>query len=189
MALANAETLIEGLSLGDSAARERALSHYYDDFRAIARGVLRGEGSALMIQPTELAHEAVLRFLGRGDLAIKDRTHFLALTAHMMRCLVIDEVRRLKALKRRPPSIFTVWSDRPQDTSPLDLEAFDDALTRLRDIDPERAKIVELRFYAGLTLEEIASHLGQSLSTVKRRWTSARAWLLAQLTPGKGTDA
>jgi len=94
--------------------------------------------------------------------------------------VLIDEVRRFRAQKRQAPPVVTEWADdraRPV----FDLEAFDDALSRLMKADPERARIVEQRFYGGLTLEEIAEVGGTSLSTVKRQWRVARAWLLDDL--------
>lgn len=134
------------------------------------------------MQPTDLAHEAVLRVMRLDRLAAHDRVHFLALSARVMRQVLLDEVRRVRAAKRRPP-VQTAWFD-PEaraTPSPLDIEAFDEALKRLFEIDPERARVVELRFYAGLTLEEVAASTGASASTVKRRWRGARAWLLQAL--------
>lgn len=99
-----------------------------------------------------------------------------------MRQVLIDEVRRARAAKRRPP-VQTAWFD-PEGVRAegrLDLEAFDERLKRLAEIDADRARVVELRFYAGLTLEEVAETTGDSLSTVKRRWPGARAWILEAL--------
>lgn len=162
--------------------RERLLAQHYDEFRRIARRVLQGDGPKLQIQPTDLAHEAALRVLKLERFEPRDRVHFLAVAARVMRQVLLDEVRRARAAKRRPP-IQTGWFDpegRPSHPA-LDIEAFDEALKRLFEIDPERARVVELRFYAGLTLEEVAEATGDSLSTVKRRWRVARAWLVQAL--------
>jgi RNA polymerase sigma factor (sigma-70 family) len=101
-----------------------------------------------------------------------------------MRQVLLDEVRRVRSAKRSAP-VETLWFDpEAPEPSKLDIEAFDDALKRLFEIDEARARVVELRFYAGLTLEEIAENTGESLSTVKRRWRVARAWLLQSMEGG-----
>lgn len=171
------QRLWEGFSRGEPRARDRLLSLHYDEFRRVARRVLNGDAVRLQIQPTDLAHEAAIRILRLDRMQLRDRTHFLALSARVMRQVLLDEVRRHRAAKRRPP-VETLWFD-PEGGSPalIDMEAFDEALKALAEIDAERARIVELRFYAGLTLEEIADSQDLSLSTVKRRWRAARAWL------------
>jgi RNA polymerase sigma factor (TIGR02999 family) len=176
---------IEGLwtrfSRGEPEAREKLLSLHYQEFRNVARRVLNGDANRLQIQPTDLAHEAAIRIMGLNRLDLHDRTHFLALSARVMRQTLIDEVRRHKAAKRQAPQVLTQWFDPGAAQPVMDLDVFDDALNRLAQIDPERARIVELRFYAGLTLEEIAETLQISESTVQRRWRGARAWLLKEL--------
>ena len=171
-----------GGALDDPRARERLLAEHYDEFRRIARRVLRDEGPKLQVQPTDLAHEAAIRVLRLERFTPRDHVHFLAVSARVMRQVLLDEVRRARAAKRRPP-VQTGWFDPDsRDGRPgLDIEAFDEALKRLFEIDPERARVVELRFYAGLTLEEVAEATGDSLSTVKRRWRVARAWLVQSL--------
>lgn len=176
------DQLWQGFSAGDAAARERLLALHYDEVRRIARRVLRGDGARLQIQPTELANEAAIRVLRLDRISVTDRMHFLAVAARIMRQILLDEVRRVRSAKRTPP-VQTAWFDPEGERSEgrLDIEAFDDALTRLTAIDPDRARVVELRFYAGLTLEEVAEQTGESLSTVKRRWRVARAWLVQDL--------
>jgi RNA polymerase sigma factor (TIGR02999 family) len=161
-------------------AQEALLARHYDEFRQLARKVLSGDGPKLQIQPTDLAHEAAIRLLRIDDLGVNGRTHFLALSARIMRQTLLDEVRRARAKKRQAPGILTMW---PGDDSlaPVDIEDLDRALEELTAASPERARLVELRFFAGLTIEEIAGHLGESESTVKRRWRAARAWLLERL--------
>ncbi len=182
LSTAEIDGLWTGFSRGEPAAREKLLSLHYQEFRNIARRVLNGEADRLQIQPTDLAHEAAIRVMGLERMAWQDRTHFLAMSARVMRQTLIDEVRRYKAQKRRPPEVLTMWVDPNAVSHPvMDLDAFDDVLQRLGRVDPDRAKIVELRFYAGLTLEEIASVLDVSVSTVQRSWRGARAWLLKEL--------
>jgi RNA polymerase sigma factor (TIGR02999 family) len=165
---------------GDVKAQSRLLSAYYDEFRSVARRVLRDDGGRLALQPTDLAHEAALRILKLDRIDWQGRTHFLALSARVMRQTLLDEVRRFKAGKRQPVEVVTQWplgGARPA----LPLEALDAALEQLFKIDADRARVVELRFYAGLTLEEIAQTLAVSESTIVRRWRAARAWLLQAL--------
>ena len=170
-----------GFARGDAGARDRLLSLFYDEFRAIARRVLNGDGPRLQIQPTDLAHEAAIRILRSDAIAATDQRHFLALGARVMRMTLIDEVRRQRAL-RRNADIVTLWDEAGsgEETS-FDIESFDDALRRLATIEPEGARVVELRFFVGLTLEEVAASTGMSESTIQRRWRSARAWLLKEL--------
>ena len=171
-----------GFIAGDPASRDRLLAMHYDEFRTVARRVLNGDSQKLQMQPTDLAHEAAIRILRLDRIEWRDRTHFLALSANVMRQVLMDEVRRFRAAKRQAPPVETAWIE-PGSAAPsrLDLEAFDAALSRLAAIDPEMGRIVEQRFFAGLTVEEIAFASGQSESTVKRRWRAARAWLLAEL--------
>ncbi len=159
-------------------ARERLLALCYGELRTIARRVLRGDGPDLHIQPTDLAHEAAIRIMALDRMVWRDRAHFLALSARVMRQALVDEVRRLKSLKRSAPEVMTLWDPGGKAFS---IDLFDDALERLFAIDPDRARVVELRFYAGLTMAEIAAELGLSDSTVERRWRTARAWLLGAL--------
>ena len=165
---------------GDVKAQARLLSAYYDEFRSVARRVLRDDGGQLALQPTDLAHEAAIRILKLDRIDWRDRTHFLALSARVMRQTLLDEVRRFKAAKRQVVEVVTQWPlGGTRQALPLDL--LDGALEQLFLIDADRARVVELRFYAGLTLEEIAETLGVSESTIVRRWRAARAWLLQAL--------
>ena len=160
-------------------AQADLLSRHYDEFRALARKVLAGDSARVRMQPTELAHEAAIRMMGMTRLKMHDRVHFLAMSARVMRQTLIDEVRRARAAKRQMPSVLTMWPGAEEPA--VDIEALDRALTALAKESAGYARIVELRFFAGLTVEEIAGVLGESESTVKRRWRSARAWLLDQL--------
>jgi RNA polymerase sigma factor (TIGR02999 family) len=170
----------EGFSRGDRAAREALLALHYQEFRVVARRVLRDDGNRLAMQPTDLAHEAALRILKLTQIDWRDRGHFLALSARVMRQTLIDEVRRFKAAKRQSPEV-TASLDGPDAQRLLPIERLDDALSALFAIDADRARVVELRFYGGLTLPEIARETSLSESTVERRWRSARAWLLLEL--------
>lgn len=161
----------------------RMLEDYYEDYRRVAKAVLARDSARERVNPTELAHEAAVRIFRLERMDVAGRTHFLSLAARVMRQVLIDEVRRHRAAKRQAPPAMTQWPGETVESS-FDLEDFDDALGRLQAADPERAWIVEQRFYAGLTLEEIARVSGKSESTVKRHWRVARAWLLDELSRG-----
>ncbi len=156
------------------------LERYYDDYRQLARKVLGRDSAAVRIQPTELAHEAAIRLFRIEHMDIAGRTHFLSLSARVMRQVLVDEVRRFRAQKRQAPQVVTDWrvAGAP---AVIDIEDFHESLGRLEAIDPDRARIVEQRFFAGLTIEEIATASGVSESTVKRQWRVARAWLIDDL--------
>ncbi|MGI4880221.1 MAG: ECF-type sigma factor [Janthinobacterium lividum] len=162
------------------APHEALLAACYGEIRLIAQRVLRADGAQLQIQPTDLAHEAALRIMSLDQIVWKDRAHFLAMSARVMRQALIDEVRHFRAVKRSAPDVLTDWIEKGQRRS-FALDLFDDALERLFIVDADRARVVELRFYAGLTMTEIATAMESSVSTTERRWRTARAWLIAAL--------
>lgn len=166
-----------------SAARDALLRAHYDEFRRVAGRVLNGDAAALKIQPTDLAHEAVIRLSGLDRLEFKGRTHFLSLSARVMRQILIDEIRRMRAQKRKAPPVSTELPPEMGAQS-IDLEDLDRALTKLEAVAPDHARLVDRRYFAGLTLEEIAELDGVSVRTVKRQWRAARAWLVAELGAG-----
>jgi RNA polymerase sigma factor (TIGR02999 family) len=163
-------------------AQDDLLQAHYAEFRRVAAGVLRGSGPQLHLQPTELAHEAAIRIVGLDRMDFAGRTHFLSFSARMMRQILVDEVRRARAAKRTPPEISTLWPP-GEAGSGIDIELLDVALTKLEALKPEHARLVDQRFFGGLTLEEIAAMDGVSPSTVKRQWRVVRAWLVAELQP------
>lgn len=172
--------LWRAFSRGEAAAREHLLALYYEEFRVIARRVLNGDHGRMHIQPTDLVHEAAIRMIHSDCLAAADQSHFLALAARVMRLTLIDEVRRHKAAKRGG-DVMTLLTDFADAASELDIENFDGTLDRLALVDADAARIVELRFYTGLTMPEIATSMALSERTVHRRWQSARAWLLKEM--------
>jgi RNA polymerase sigma factor (TIGR02999 family) len=136
--------------------------------------------SAIVIQPTELAHEAAIRLMKLERLDWAGATHFLAMSVRVMRQILVDEARRARAKKRGAPPVMTEWPS-GGGARPVDVEALDSALERLAAISADRAQVVELRFFGGLTMDEIATETGMTLATVKRRWSGARAWLLHEM--------
>lgn len=181
--VAGIDALWEGFSRGEARAQSRLLSLYYEELRVMARRMLYRDAASFHLQPTELTNEAALRVMRLDRIQWRDKVHFLAMSCRVMRQVLLDEVRKFRAAKRQAPHAITTWFDPETHRSPVDVEAVDSALTQLAIVSEERARVVELRFFGGLTIEEIALELDSSPSTVKRQWQAARAWLLAHLPP------
>ncbi len=173
--------LLERVSAGDAQAASRLMPLVYDELRRLAAGYLRRERKGQTLQPTALVHEAYLRLIGPGDHPWAGRTHFLAIAALSMRQVLVDRARRRAAAKRGGDARRLTLDDTILAAAPagdaIDLVALDDALTRLEALDPLQARIVELRYFGGLTVEETAAAVELSPATVKRHWTLARAFL------------
>jgi RNA polymerase sigma factor (TIGR02999 family) len=180
-------SLLHSAAAGDSAAQEQLLRAVYTELKRIAARLLTQDNARRFIAPTELVNDAAMRLLDLSSISWQDRRHFFAMSARVMRQVLIDEVRRARADKRahQPVTLVTAMVDEQQvaNTPDIDVEALDDALTQLAAVSEMHAKVVELRFFAGLTTEEIAGVLGSSESTVKRAWRSARAWLADHMSP------
>jgi RNA polymerase sigma factor (TIGR02999 family) len=160
------------------ADRYRLSDACYTEMRRAARRILGRDRHRMAFDPTELAHDAILRLIQSEAAATNDQAHALALGARTMRRILIDEVRRTAAAKRQMPTILpTVLGGTPSGPPVVDVETLDAALRALEAVSPEHATIVELRFSLGMTVEETAEALGIAPRTVKRRWQSARAWL------------
>jgi len=156
----------------------------YAELRQIAQRFMRGEGRSHTLQPTALVHEAYMRLEGIRDMRLENRRHFYGAAAQAMRRILVDYARRKKAGKRGGPENQPVPLDSVLETPVdlrLDFEHVDQALERLAAVAPEKAKVIELRYFAGLSIEETADVLGISPATVKRHWTFARAWLFRAL--------
>lgn len=155
----------------------------YDELRRLARGYLRRERHPQTLQTTALVHEAFLRLRRDGVVRWGNRAHFLAIAASSMRQILIERARARKAQKRggAPRRIPLNDALAVANQRPLELLAFDEALTRLASVDRAAARVLELRFYGGLTLEETASVLDWSSTRVKREWAVARAWIAREL--------
>jgi RNA polymerase sigma factor (TIGR02999 family) len=155
----------------------------YQELRRLAASYLRRERPGQTLQPTALVHEAYLRLLKDKPDRWQNRAHFCAIAAHSMRQILIERARARGALKRggAMPRITLDEGLVPAGESTVDLVALDQALERLGALDPEQARLVELRFFGGLTIEETAEAMHMSPATVKRHWTVARAWLAREL--------
>ena len=154
----------------------------YDQLRHLAAAYLQRERQGHSLQPTALVHEAFLRLVDVNSLQVKDRQHFFALAATMMRRVLVEHARTRNAAKRGGGQHRITLTGLPAEDAALEVVALDEALTRLAALDPRQAKIVELRFFGGLTVDEVADSLGVSKRTVEGDWTLARAWLHRELT-------
>lgn len=163
---------------GADCTPERTLALLYEELRAIARHHMRAERADHTLAPTALVHEAWLRLHARDASAFRDRSHFLRTASQVMRHILVDHARARHAAKRDGGIKVTLDPGLVHESaSVVDLLALDDALTRLEAADPRWARVVELRFFAGFELAEIAALLDLSVSTVKRDWQFARAWM------------
>lgn len=156
----------------------------YQELRRLAGAYMRREAPGQTLQPTALVHEAYLRLAGTGT-PWNDRRHFIGIAARSMRQILVERARARGALKRwgnlNRVSLAESLAAAGADGNNEILPALDEALSRLEQLDPEQARIVELRFFAGLTVEEAAEALGLSPATLKRRWSLARSWLFREL--------
>ncbi len=177
---------------GDQEALEELLPLIYNELRHLAHNFLYRERSGHTLQTTALVHEAYLKLIDQKDAHWKNKAHFFAVAAQAMRRILIDSARRHTADKRGGSQEKVSLDDAPTLSQEPDqnMLALDEALTRLQAIDPQQSRIVELRYFGGLTIEETADVTKISIATVKREWTMARAWLYQQLAePATGTQA
>ena len=170
---------------GDAAALDRLIPVVYNELRRVARRRLRGESSGYALQSTALVHEVYLRLVDVNRMTLKNRTHFFALAATLMRQILVDQARRQHADKRGGRVTMVSLDDVPPVAQPssVDVLALDQALGALSVIDDRQRRVVELRFFAGLTIDEAATALGISSATVEREWALAKAWLYRRLSP------
>ena len=168
---------------GRDGALQDLLPLVYGELRRLAAQRLRRERPDHTLQPTALVHEAYIRLVDQTRVRWQNRAHFYGVAAHVMRRILVDRARARKADKRGAGwERVTLVSDRTPTASPdVDVLALDDALKRLAALDPQQERIVELRYFGGLTLDETAEVMGISTATVKREWAIARAWLRAEL--------
>jgi RNA polymerase sigma factor (TIGR02999 family) len=172
-------SILKEWGAGQDRALEKLVPLVYRELRSLAASHLRGERPEHTLQPTALVNEVFLRLLDGREVVWQNRTHFFALAARMMRHILVDHARARLA-EKRCGGAGSLPFEGPFDPAPMSdlaLVALDDALADLKRMDPRQCRIVELRYFAGLTLEETAESLGISIATVKRDWTMARAWL------------
>ena len=162
---------------GDRAALDALVPLVYAELKRVAEGYLRRERGATL-QPTALVHEAYLKLIGGADVDWQDRRHFFAAAARLMRQILVDHARHRDAAKRQGGERITLSSlDPPEPRNAIDLLALDQALSALEDLDERKARVVELRVFAGLEFAEIGELMDLSRATLDREWRAARAWL------------
>jgi RNA polymerase sigma factor (TIGR02999 family) len=175
--------LLKQWQQGDASALERLLPIVYDELRRVARARLRAERPGHTLQATALVHEAYLRLTGPAGASPQTRTQLFAMAARLMREILVDHARKKYARKRGGDiTIVPLDAAFPEPwESPVDVLALDEALTELTALDPRLCRVVELKFFAGLTIGETATALDVSTATVERDWTVAKAWLHQRL--------
>ncbi len=175
--------MLRAAGSGNESAVNDLLPLVYDELRALAESFLKHERKGLTLQATALVHEAYLRLIKQDEVEWRDRTHFFVIAAQVIRRILVDHARERRRLKRGGDRARVQLDDDvallPE--RDLDLVALDEALARLAQLDPRQARLVELRFFGGLTLQEIADFQNVSLRTVTGDWSMARAWLRREL--------
>jgi RNA polymerase sigma factor (TIGR02999 family) len=171
---------------GDRQALDALIPLVYEELRRIAQHFLQRERPGHTLQSTALVHEAYVRMVGQNLPQWQSRAHFFGIAAQLMRQILVDHARTRQAAKRGG-DVFKLSLDESSalpEQKDLDLIALDDALKSLSELDPQQSRIVELRYFAGLTIEDTSEVMGISPATVKRDWATARAWLQREMMRG-----
>ncbi len=186
----NVTQLLIGWGKGDKEALDELLPIVYDELRQQAARYLRRERAGHTLQTTALIHEAYLRLVDQKNVKWQNRAHFFGIAAQLMRRILVDHARTKKRAKRGGSDVRVSLTEATviAKTQDLDVLAIDEALNRLAEIDEQQGKIVELRFFSGMTVEETAEVLGISTATVKRDWSMARAWLHREISGESNKD-
>jgi RNA polymerase sigma factor (TIGR02999 family) len=178
----NVTHLLAAHRAGDGDAIDKLVPLVYAELRRMAARHLRRERGEHTLQPTALVHEAYLRMVDQRDAPWQNRAHFLGCAAHLMRNILVDHARRRRAAKRGGGEArVSLGAIDVADRTDVDLVALDDALRTLETIDARQSRMVELRFFGGMSIEEAAEVLGMSSAQVRREWTAVRAWLRREL--------
>ena len=175
--------ILSAIEGGDAHAAAQLLPLVYDELRQLAAQKLAQEKPGQTLQATALVHEAYLRLVKQTDVSWQNRAHFFGIASQMMRRILVDHARRHAYAKRGGGAVTLALDDAlaVAEKREIDLVALDDALEELSRLDPQQGRVVELRFFAGLSIEDTADALGISPATVKRDWLTARVWLGKQL--------
>jgi len=177
--------LLHRIADGDEEGMQRLIPLVYGELRQLAARQLRGERPDHTLSPTSLVHEAFLRLTGHAPVSWDSRSHFFRVAAQSMRRILVDHARRRTAQKRGRQNQITLDTGLEESlpSSSSDILGVDEALERLALLDARQARVVELRYFVGLSIEETAEVIGASVATVKRDWMVARAWLQRELSP------
>jgi RNA polymerase sigma factor (TIGR02999 family) len=183
----NITELLVGYQGGDKEALDQLMPIVYDELRRQAARYLRREQAGHTLQTTALIHEAYVRLVDQRNVQWQNRAHFFGIAAQLMRRILVDHARTKKRVKRGGSKVQVSLADATVATTgpDLDIVALDEALERLEKLDQQQSRVVELRYFSGLTVEETAEVMGISTATVKREWSVARAWLHRELSGDK----
>lgn len=183
--------LLQAWGNGDLTARDRLIPLVYEELRRRAAHHLRRERPGHTLQPTALVHEAYFRLAGPEKTAWTGRAQFLAVASQVMRHILVDHARSKRAGKRWGHCVQVPLDDAAATSLPreIDLILLDESLDELASLSPDQARLVELRYFGGLTTEEAADVLGVANATVERRWKLARAWLFRRVTQGRRPES
>ena len=175
--------LLSEIRGGSQQGAEQLLSLVYTELKRIAAQKMAGEAPGHTLQPTALVHEAWLRLMGDGDASFENRAHFFSAAAEAMRRILVDSARRKRAIRRGGGATREELEEDHlvQNVVPDEVLAVDEALDLLDKVDPVGARLVKLRYFVGMTMEESATTMGMSLRNAERTWTYARAWLRRQI--------
>jgi RNA polymerase sigma factor (TIGR02999 family) len=176
---------------GDRDALERLMPLVYEELRRIARHYLKNERQGHTLESTALVHEAFLRLIDQRNVQWQNRAHFFGIASQMMRRILVDHARKRQAAKRDAALVRLSVAERlvPGAEREPDLLALDQAIDALAALDPDQSRVVELRYFGGLTIEETAEVMGISPATVKREWATARLWLKREIRKGASAEA
>ena len=176
---------------GDRDALERLMPLVYEELRRIAGHYLKGERQGHTLESTALVHEAFLRLIGQRNVQWQNRAHFFGIASQMMRRILVDHARKRQAAKRDGALVRLSVAERlvPAAEREPELLALDQAIDALAALDPDQSRLVELRYFGGLTIEETAEVMGISPATVKREWATARLWLKREIRKGASAEA
>ena len=176
--------LLANLRSGENQAHDQLFPIVYNELRKIAANYMRRERADHTLQATALVHEAYMQLVDQTRVTWQSRAHFFGVAAQLMRRILVDHARTQNALKRGGDAQKLSLDDSLGLASgpPVAFDELDEALNRLQQLDPNQAKIVELRFFGGLTVEEVSEVIGSSTATIEREWRMAKAWLHSQLT-------
>ncbi|HTT61832.1 MAG TPA: sigma-70 family RNA polymerase sigma factor [Bryobacteraceae bacterium] len=188
---ADVTQLLVSWSAGNHEALEKLMPLVYSELRRLAAAYLRRERPDHTLQSTALVHEAFLKLVNQRDVEWRNRAHFYGIAAQMIRRILVDYARSHHAEKRGSHAVKLALDEAlgVPDHTELDLVGLNEALEQLAEMDPRQNRIVELRFFAGLSIEETAEVMQLSPATIKREWNSARAWLFRELSRNRATDA
>ena len=188
---ADVTQLLHNWSKGDQSALDQLMPLVYGELRRLASSHLRRERPDHTLQSTALVHEAFMRLVNQQEVHWQSRAHFFGIAAQMIRRILVDYARSQHAEKRGSGAVRMELDAAlaiPLKTD-VDLVLLNDALDRLAGLDPRQSRLVELRFFAGLSIEETAEVMHLSVATIKREWNSARAWLFREIGRNSGPDA